>query len=311
MQTDKTVPLKPITQIKPAKKSSPEAAKAAKARSASENRNVKLSESTERAIAELMPSPGRRFRRFALQLFAAGITLGGVIAWIDMRSPITVESARPTIDMVSAPVTTGAADSIQTETTVDVDALRSVAGDVASAVSLPEVAAQPPSAAPVRLDVQVEPVPAPAPATAPREMTIERKTSERKRPIVQSRITKPMRRPAVRRHVEAEMPATPSIGAELAVLAVATPAAAELIAPELDEPAQTTTSLSARALAIRYGAVGRDLRKLDKQIGRENTNDLWAAYRVIRIADAVRSQERRDEAAETLRTIQEAILERR
>jgi hypothetical protein len=73
---------------------------------------------------------------------------------------------------------------------------------------------------------------------------------------------------------------------------------------------QEMRALDPKALARRYGAIGRALARLDGSMGRENTEDLWAAFHMVPITEAMASPEAREQAATTLATIQEAIDDR-
>ncbi len=85
--------------------------------------------------------------------------------------------------------------------------------------------------------------------------------------------------------------------------------------PVVAKPIKRVAKVVARAtpsdqLARRYGALGRRLKILDTTLGRENTDDLWAAFRGIRIHDAMATATSREEATAALESIEDAILDR-
>jgi hypothetical protein len=80
----------------------------------------------------------------------------------------------------------------------------------------------------------------------------------------------------------------------------------DLLEADFDDPDELTPQKLVRT----HRAIGRELRRLDAAIGRENTADLWSAYRALDIAHANSSEAALTETAGALQQIQEAIVDR-
>jgi len=144
---------------------------------------------------------------------------------------------------------------------------------------------------------------------------------------VREQIVEPISIPAAAAS-PAPLPPPIQVEAPAAALPAIAPVAATTVQPKVTEytiarsqkqeparkvgkPARKASDMAADALARRYGAVARELRRLDAALGRENTEDLWAALRSVRITEALATQARRDEATTALADIQTEIIARR
>jgi eukaryotic-like serine/threonine-protein kinase len=235
-------------------------------------------------VDELMPAPSGRFRRAAIQLFACGIALGGVLAWLDLRAS---SASVPRISFV-------AAVAEQPEPPEPTPASE---GQSATSPLVVEV-------------VPDAPAPATEPATAPAEQAADMAHVDDAPPVptiddapaattIHVSTRRSTKTPSGRKRRMASRVSTVS-GSELAMLAVGE-----------HDGAGEETSVDPRSLALKYSVIGRELRRLDQLLGRENTDDLWAAYRAIRITEAMATRASRQETAESLSTIYDAIVERR
>src|SRR5690606_33338964 len=74
---------------------------------------------------------------------------------------------------------------------------------------------------------------------------------------------------------------------------------------------ETSGPIDARTLAARYKAVGAQLRALEQAKGPDAVSDLWSRYRFIRIADAMSTQPKRDQAAAILAKLTREIASRK
>ncbi len=75
--------------------------------------------------------------------------------------------------------------------------------------------------------------------------------------------------------------------------------------------AVATTPVDARALATQYKTVGSQLRALEQAKGADAVSDLWSRYRFIRIADAMSTQPKRDQATAILAKLTREIAARK
>jgi len=64
-------------------------------------------------------------------------------------------------------------------------------------------------------------------------------------------------------------------------------------------------------LATQYKTVGAQLKALQDAKGPDAVNDLWSRYRLIRFADAMTTQQKRDEAAAILGKLATEIAARK
>lgn len=100
-------------------------------------------------------------------------------------------------------------------------------------------------------------------------------------------------------------PAGKTTHKSIAANAKADPASSQVA--ETKQPA----TLDARALAAEYQAVGSKLRALEQAKGQDAVSDLWSRYRFIRIADAMSTQQKRDQAAAILAKLTREIAARK
>jgi serine/threonine-protein kinase len=80
--------------------------------------------------------------------------------------------------------------------------------------------------------------------------------------------------------------------------------------PQVAETKQPA-AMDARELAAEYQAVGSKLRALEQAKGQDAVSDLWSRYRFIRIADAMSTQQKRDQAAAILAKLTREIAARK
>jgi serine/threonine-protein kinase len=170
------------------------------------------------------------------------------------------------------------------------------------------------------LSAQAEPalgalIDAAAPAS---EMTVELVSSLEPTTEVASQLESEATAPGVDASELVSVAAEPAqLQAELPPASVQEPAppAPPPPPPVAAKPTKRVAKAAARPtpsdqLARRYGAIGRRLKILDTTLGRENTDDLWVAFRGIRINDALATATSREEAAAALESIEDAILDR-
>ena len=75
--------------------------------------------------------------------------------------------------------------------------------------------------------------------------------------------------------------------------------------------AVATGPITANELATQYQSVGAQLKALQTAKGADAVSDLWARYRMIRIADALATQPKRDDAAAILSKLSAEITVRK
>jgi serine/threonine-protein kinase len=80
--------------------------------------------------------------------------------------------------------------------------------------------------------------------------------------------------------------------------------------PDATKPA-TTGPMTANTLAAQYQTVGAQLKALQAAKGPDAVSDLWARYRMIRLADALATQPKRDDAAAILAKLATEIAARK
>ena len=68
----------------------------------------------------------------------------------------------------------------------------------------------------------------------------------------------------------------------------------------VETKAAITKPVDSGALAAQYKSVGAQLKVLQDAKGTDAVSDLWSRYRFIRLADAMSTQQKRDEAAAIL-----------
>ena len=198
--------------------------------------------------------PRRPFRRAMIQLFAAGITFGGALAWFGLRDPDDVKAAiTDAAKLPRAQVVESHTPSAEAPPMIATEPVTSsrVTEPTLAQLSAPNVAQA------------SEPVAAPKPVA----YTIARK-----------------KKPQQHRPQRAK--------------------------PDLLAAFDASSELDSKSISLRYGAIFRALKRLDTALGRENTDDLWSAFRSVQIAEAIASAEARVEAADTLAMIHEAIVDR-
>ncbi len=205
-----------------------------------------------------LPTRRSRLRRTTVQLLACGLTLSGVLAWADLHEAKYVR-AEPTLVAVAEPASTSAAASIQTSTTLDVDALRSVADDVSAPVDMDVHVSVSPALAsymvpsfalrfgqPVSVPAQLMLVPERSVMEQGARLVLEAAPAVESAPVAevvkpapvvkQTKRARVVRQPAGRRVIRAAAPPTePEVDVVEQMLDAA---AAE---PAADEPAETET----------------------------------------------------------------------
>jgi serine/threonine-protein kinase len=92
--------------------------------------------------------------------------------------------------------------------------------------------------------------------------------------------------------------------------AVVTPPVVEKT-PEKPVVVETPKVVDANALVAQYKSVGKQLKALEDAKGAGTASDLWARYRIIRIADAMSTQPKRDEASAILAKLIKEIAARK
>jgi serine/threonine protein kinase len=80
--------------------------------------------------------------------------------------------------------------------------------------------------------------------------------------------------------------------------------------PPVAAPAEPSKAIDGSALAQQYQSVGAQLKALEQAKGRDVTSDLWTRYRLIRLSEAMSTQERRDTAAAILTKLTREIAAR-
>ena len=81
--------------------------------------------------------------------------------------------------------------------------------------------------------------------------------------------------------------------------------------PEKAVVVEAPKAVDANALVAQYKTVGNQLKALEDAKGAGTASDLWARYRIIRIADAMSTQPKRDEASAILAKLTKEIAARK
>ncbi|HSN25680.1 MAG TPA: protein kinase [Kofleriaceae bacterium] len=141
------------------------------------------------------------------------------------------------------------------------------------------------------------PAPTPPPTAAPVDDPGKSPTQETAPAVAETpkpAVDKP--KPARPKQVKAETPAP-----------VETPKAPV----EIAKPAETPKAVDTATLVAQYKNVGAELKALEQSKGVDVASDLQSRYRMIRIADAMASQDKRDETAKILAKLHADIAARK
>ena len=192
-------------------------------------------------------------------------------------------------------------------------ALLGAAGIAAAVFALTRGGSEPApkQAAPVEMaSTQPAPAPAPAPPPQPTVAPIDQATVDLPSGPALTPADEPKPAQVKPKHVKAET--------KPAHVETAKPAPVEVAKPvvEAPKPVETPKPVTPKVvdnatLVSEYKNVGAELKALETSKGVDAASDLQSRYRMIRIADAMSSQDKRDETAKVLAKLQSEIATRK
>jgi serine/threonine-protein kinase len=162
------------------------------------------------------------------------------------------------------------------------------------------------------VDEQPEPTPPPVETKAPVVEEIKPPVEETKPPVEEAKppVVEEVKKPVVE---EVKKPVTKTKTQKVVQKAsdpVVKPPVVEKT-PEKPVVVETPKVVDANALVAQYKSVGKQLKALEDAKGAGTASDLWARYRIIRIADAMSTQPKRDEASAILAKLTKEIAARK